>query len=131
MAMKDVDLTVAILNTLIDIGIRIAIDDFGTGYSSLSYLRKYPIQILKIDQSFLREMVYDDGVVTIIKAILELARGLKLDVVVEGVETIEQLEMLRTLGCFEMQGFLFSRPISAEELTPILEVGKISITGVV
>ncbi len=102
-------------------GARISIDDFGTGYSSLSYLKKYPIDVLKIDRSFVRDLVSaaDDQAITI--AIIRMARSLRKDVVAEGVETAEQRDFLLEEGCPVMQGFLFSRPVPPEEISRLLE----------
>ncbi len=101
-------------------GLRISIDDFGTGYSSLSYLRKFPIDALKIDRSFIRDVTTDRDNAAITSAIVSMAKALNLRVIAEGVETQEQLEFLRQLGCEEMQGFLVSRPLPAEEATAFL-----------
>lgn len=102
-------------------GVRIAIDDFGTGYSSLSYLKKYPIDVLKIDRSFVRDLVHgpDDKAITV--AIIRMARSLRKDVIAEGVETAEQRDFLLEEGCSVMQGFLFSRPVPPEEVSRLLE----------
>jgi EAL domain-containing protein (putative c-di-GMP-specific phosphodiesterase class I) len=94
-------------------GVRLGIDDFGTGYSSLSYLQRLPFDTLKIDRSFVRELNAGKGSIDIVRAILELARSLKLEVVAEGVETEQQLSRLRKLGCTYFQGFLFSKPVDA------------------
>ena len=119
-AMRDVDFTTAILRRLQDMGIRIAIDDFGTGYSSLTYLKKFPLNALKIDQSFVRDLTKDADDMAIIKAIITLAKGLNLNVVAEGVETQEQQEKLRSLGCYEMQGYWLSPPLDAQVATQFL-----------
>ncbi|EKD27581.1 MAG: hypothetical protein ACD_79C00669G0007, partial [uncultured bacterium] len=130
-AMENVNNSLETLNRLKEFGINIAIDDFGTGYSSLVYLKKYPINILKIDQSFIREICKDADTITIVKAILELAKGLKLKVIVEGVENYEQMELIRALKCYEMQGYLFAVPMHKNEITPILKNGKILLTGII
>jgi diguanylate cyclase (GGDEF)-like protein/PAS domain S-box-containing protein len=109
--MKRVESTASILQTLRDRGIKIAIDDFGTGYSSLSYLRKFPVDALKIDQSFVRQISSAGRDATIVTAIIGMARNLGLQVVAEGVETLEELEFLRASQCNEAQGFYFSRPV--------------------
>lgn len=131
MAMENMELTIATLSELKRMGIRIAMDDFGTGYSSLSYLKQYPLDILKIDQSFIRAIIYDKDIVTIVKAILELARGLNLDVIVEGVENYEQLELLRSLNCIEMQGYIFARPMPEKDVSSILQTGQLLLTGMI
>lgn len=119
-AMRDVDFTTTILRRLQEMGIRIAIDDFGTGYSSLTYLKKFPLNALKIDQSFVRDLTKDTDDIAIIKAIITLARGLDLSVVAEGVETQEQQEKLRSLNCHEMQGYWLSPPLDAQVATQFL-----------
>ncbi len=97
-------------------GIRIAIDDFGTGYSTLSYLQKFPLHTLKIDRSFVQTVRYDKDKACIVNAIIAMAQGLKLDVVAEGVETVEQLEYLHSLACDTVQGFYFGKPMSFSRL---------------
>ena len=118
--MDDIENVIFILNQISSMGIKIAIDDFGTGYSSLNYLQKLPIDTLKIDQSFINSMEYDDGAKSIIKAIIAMAKGLNLDIISEGVEERSQMEKLKALGCYGMQGFLFSPPVSMESVTDIL-----------
>ncbi|NKE71160.1 putative bifunctional diguanylate cyclase/phosphodiesterase [Candidatus Manganitrophus noduliformans] len=105
-------------------GIEISIDDFGTGYSSLSYLKRLPIDTLKIDKSFVQEVTTDLDDAAIVAAIITMAHTLKLKVVAEAVETVEQLEFLRGLKCDQMQGYLFSKPLPAEEITRLLAEGK-------
>ncbi|MGA9672690.1 MAG: EAL domain-containing protein, partial [Terracidiphilus sp.] len=105
--------TLATLDRLKAMNIRLEIDDFGTGYSSLSYLQRLPFDILKIDRSFIREMTAGNGSLDIVKAILQLARSLKLEVIAEGVETEQQLSTLHELGCNYLQGYLFSKPVDA------------------
>lgn len=116
-AMDDVDVTVETLRALRAMGVAISIDDFGVGYSSLSYLKRLPIDAVKIDRSFVRDLERDESDVAIVQAVLGLGRILDLRVIAEGVETERQLEMLRSHGCREMQGFLFSRPIPAAGIT--------------
>jgi diguanylate cyclase (GGDEF)-like protein len=113
----------ATANTLRDLngmGVKIAIDDFGIGYSSLSYLRHFPINKLKIDKTFVDSITTDPSNEAISRAIITLAHSLRITVVAEGVETAEQMEMLRAMGCDEAQGYLISRPISADDLTRLL-----------
>ncbi|MGZ5449721.1 MAG: PAS domain S-box protein [Thermoanaerobaculia bacterium] len=117
-AMQNAELTLAILTRLKEMGIRISIDDFGTGYSSLSYLKRFPIDTVKIDQDFVRDLTADDA--AIITAVISMARALNLRVIAEGVETEEQLAFLRREQCGEMQGFLFSQPLSAAEFEQAL-----------
>ncbi|GGC05894.1 hypothetical protein GCM10011352_35130 [Marinobacterium zhoushanense] len=104
------------LNQLRQAGVRIAVDDFGTGYSSLAYLRRLPIDILKIDRSFVSDAIADEEDAQIIKTILALGQSLKLAVVAEGVESRSQAELLQTLGCDQVQGYLYARPMPAAEL---------------
>ncbi|MBI2354521.1 MAG: EAL domain-containing protein [Deltaproteobacteria bacterium] len=108
------------MRLLRECGVRISIDDFGTRYSSLNYLRRFPINVIKIDQSFVRDLVEEQPVSPIIHAIIGIARGFGLHLVAEGVETNYQMETLRDLGCDVMQGYLFSRPVPAAEAERLL-----------
>jgi EAL domain-containing protein (putative c-di-GMP-specific phosphodiesterase class I) len=108
--MEDLDTTTHTLFRLKDMGVRISIDDFGTGYSSLSYLKRFPIDELKIDRSFVAGLNDDADNLAIVRTIIALGKALKLDVVAEGVETEAQLEFLRAMGCDRAQGFLLGRP---------------------
>jgi diguanylate cyclase (GGDEF)-like protein len=119
--MHNVEETVAALHELKAIGVHIAIDDFGTGYSSLSYLKCFPIDTLKIDRSFVRDITTNSNDAVIALAVITLAHNLKLKVIAEGVETEEQLVYLRKYHCDQMQGYLFSRPVSAEQFKKLLE----------
>jgi diguanylate cyclase (GGDEF)-like protein len=112
--MQDVNHSIGSLLAIRALGVTIAIDDFGTGFSSLSYLAKLPVDTLKIDRSFVVEMVSATGGLTLVSVIINLARALKLNTVAEGVETDEQLRQLRLLGCDEMQGYLFGEPVPVE-----------------
>jgi diguanylate cyclase (GGDEF)-like protein len=105
------------LQALRDAGVRLALDDFGTGYSSLSYLNKLPIHVLKVDRSFVAELGVQASALTLTRSIIALARALDLHVVAEGIETREQADMLRSLGCDEMQGFLFAKPMAHAQLS--------------
>ncbi len=109
--LRDVEVTVNTLRALKDLGVRLAIDDFGTGYSALAYLKRLPIDVLKIDQSFVRALTTDPADATITEMIVQLAGGLNLTTVAEGVETLEQLLLLGSYGCKRMQGFLFGKPV--------------------
>jgi EAL domain-containing protein (putative c-di-GMP-specific phosphodiesterase class I) len=120
---EDTELAARALGELREMGVRVSIDDFGTGYSSLSYLKRLPIDCLKIDRSFIRDLTVSDEAATLSAAIVGLAQSLRLDVVAEGVETAEQLTMLEQLGCYGMQGFLFSRPVSADDVRALIERG--------
>lgn len=108
--------TLRILNAMRDLNITLAIDDFGTGYSSLSYLKQFPIDVLKIDQSFIRDITTDNSDKAIVSAIIAMARQLEIDVLAEGVETIEHQAFLQSQGCDYVQGYLYCRPIPADEL---------------
>ena len=121
--MRRADSAESILKTLRSKGIQIAVDDFGTGYSSLSYLRKFPIDSLKIDQSFVRQITTVPDETTIVTAIISMGRSLKLRVVAEGVETHEELAFLQAHDCDEAQGFYFSRPVPPDEFAKLLETG--------
>ena len=112
--LRDVDVTVHTLRNLKDLGVRLAIDDFGTGYSALAYLKRLPIDVLKIDQSFVRAVTTDPADATITEAIIQLAGGLNLTTIAEGVETLEQLLLLGSYGCSRMQGHLFGKPVPEE-----------------
>jgi diguanylate cyclase (GGDEF)-like protein/PAS domain S-box-containing protein len=121
MAMQGVHRTLETLNELRALGVEIAIDDFGTGYSSLAYLKRFPIRVLKIDRSFIRDVTrnVDDAAIT--ASMIAMGHSLGLRIVAEGVETQEQWTLLRRQGCDEVQGYLFSRPVPAAELTRLLE----------
>ena len=103
------------------LGIQLAIDDFGTGYSGLSYLKQFPIDTVKIDQSFVRDLTTDADDEAILRAIIAMSKSLKLSVVAEGVEHAEQMERLRELGCDLLQGYYFSRPIPLDEADRFLQ----------
>ncbi|MFT6465536.1 EAL domain-containing protein [Halopseudomonas sp.] len=123
---KDVNKTRQVLAALRQKGVRIAIDDFGTGYSSLAYLKSFPIDVLKIDQSFVRDMLSDKSDAAIIEAIITLAKALDLEMVAEGVETQDQAEALQNYGCDIMQGYLYFRPVPFLELCGLLGFGTIT-----
>lgn len=124
LVMTDVERAIGILRNLNDLGVMLSIDDFGTGYSSLSYLKRFPIDVLKIDQSFVRDITVDSDDAAIAVAIISLAHSLKLKVIAEGVETAAQLTFLRRNQCDQMQGYYFSRPQPAAEFMQMLKVGK-------
>lgn len=111
------------LESLREKGVQVALDDFGTGYSSLSYLRRFPVNCLKIDQAFIRQIstVGDDTI--LLAAMISMARNLKLRVIAEGVETLEEVKFLRTHGCGEAQGFYFGRPMPPDEFATLLTKG--------
>ena len=113
LAMDDIELTSGILTTLHTLGVRVAIDDFGTGHSSLGYLARFPVDVVKIDQSFVRDIDYDPVKSAIVSAVVALSQAIGSTTVVEGVETLAQLEALGSLGCDAAQGYYFARPVSA------------------
>jgi len=114
-------LTLDRLNRLHALGVNLSIDDFGTGYSSLSYLKRYPIHKIKIDKSFIDGLPDDTEDAAIVTAIIGMAKGLDFKTLAEGVESREQLAFLQQHGCDEMQGYLFSRPVSADEAAALLQ----------
>jgi EAL domain-containing protein (putative c-di-GMP-specific phosphodiesterase class I) len=120
MLVQDVSTTLSTLKGLQDLDVRMSIDDFGTGYSSLSYLQRFDIDQLKIDRSFVADMHADTDNETITAAIIAMAEALKLEVIAEGVETREQVQLLQRLGCHLMQGYFFSRPLPAAKTTALL-----------
>jgi len=119
--MQDAEATIKTLRALKEMQVRISIDDFGTGYSSLSYLKRFPIDILKIDKSFSCDVMRDEESTAIVQAITALARSLRLVMVAEGVETMEQLNFFRAQRCERVQGFLFSAPRTVEDLSALLD----------
>ncbi len=120
MLMENVQQGITLLQELHDMGIALSLDDFGTGYSSLNYLKRFPIDTLKIDQSFVRDLVLNSDDAAITQAIISLAHNLQLSVIAEGVETKEQWDYLKANGCDEIQGYYFSRPIAADALAKLL-----------
>lgn len=120
MMMNDIEHAVCILRDLKSIGVHLSIDDFGTGYSSLSYLKRFPIDLLKIDQSFVRDITIDPDDEAIVLSIISLAHSLRLKVIAEGVETEAQLAYLKRHGCDYMQGYYFSRPLPAQAFEQLL-----------
>ncbi|CAH0249862.1 EAL domain-containing response regulator [Pseudomonas brassicacearum] len=112
--MQNVDTTVAVLKAIKQLGIRLAIDDFGTGYSSLSYLQKFPVDVLKIDQSFVGDLSIDSNDAKLVSTIISLGKSLNLHIIAEGVETLEQLEFLKQHQCEEVQGYYFSKAVEPQ-----------------
>lgn len=121
--MQDLDFTIGLLYDLREMGVRISVDDFGTGYSSLNYLKRFPINALKIDRAFVRDITTNPEDAAIVSAIIVLAQNLNLELVAEGVETEEQLTFLKCRRCSEMQGYLFSKPRPAHEIEEVLKKG--------
>jgi len=122
--MDNLDVAVDVMRRLHDIGISLSIDDFGTGYSSLSYLKRFTIDQLKIDRSFLTGLPGDPHDEAIVRAVIAMAHSMELEIVAEGVENQAQLEFLSELGCDEIQGYHFSRPVSAQEATDLIEKNR-------
>lgn len=125
-AMQNTERTIAVLNRLKEMGMRIAIDDFGTGHSSLNYLKRFPLDVLKIDQSFVRDIMRSGSDAAIVLAVIAMARGVNLELIAEGVETEEQKQFLLEHGCNQMQGFLFSRPLATGDVERFLSAGMVS-----
>jgi EAL domain-containing protein (putative c-di-GMP-specific phosphodiesterase class I) len=113
---RDDETALAILHQLRDIGVQIALDDFGTGYSSLSYLQRFPFDKIKIDRCFVKDIDESDGSSSIVSAVVNIAAVRRMTTTAEGVETEQQQQLLRTLGCSEMQGYLFSAAKPAHQL---------------
>jgi EAL domain-containing protein (putative c-di-GMP-specific phosphodiesterase class I) len=121
--MQNAKSTASVLQELKSMGVHLAVDDFGTGYSSLSYLRQFPIDVLKIDQSFVRQISDDPNDSAIVRAIIDMGKNLKQRVIAEGIETQEQLALLQSWRCAEGQGYLFSRPVPAAQFAQLLQLG--------
>jgi EAL domain-containing protein (putative c-di-GMP-specific phosphodiesterase class I) len=118
--MKHAESSASILVSLRQLGVKVAVDDFGTGYSSLSYLRKFPLDALKIDQSFVRQISTSPEETTIVRAIISMGRSLNLRIIAEGVETVEELDFLKLHQCEEAQGYYFSRPVPPAKFAELL-----------
>jgi len=119
-AMQNAEMAIEITQQLTQLGIKLSIDDFGTGYSSLNYLQRFSLDKLKIDQSFTRNMISNTESENIVDAIISLAKSLNLKTIAEGVETQQQLDMLKQKNCDEIQGYYFSKPIPADEFIALL-----------
>jgi len=122
--MVDIEAAWSALRVLKRLGVKLALDDFGTGYSSLSYLRRFSLDTLKIDQSFVKGMTESTEDAAIVKHVVAMARALGMVTVAEGIETPEQLAALHRLGCEHGQGFLMSKPVPADEITRLLRQGR-------
>jgi len=127
--MSQADSTVVLLEKLHQLGVGLSIDDFGTGYSSLAYLKRFPVQSIKIDQSFVRDLTTDADDAAIVTAVVAMAKSLKLKVIAEGVETKEQLDFLTTLQCDEYQGYYFGRPVPAGSFITYLQQHRHGLTA--
>jgi EAL domain-containing protein (putative c-di-GMP-specific phosphodiesterase class I) len=119
--LENLEATIATMSQLKAIGVRFALDDFGTGFSSLQYLKKLPLNQLKIDQSFVKELVSDNNDQAIVRTIIAMAQSLNLEVIAEGVETEEQQLILQLNGCNHYQGYLFGKPVPIDEFEMSLE----------
>jgi EAL domain-containing protein (putative c-di-GMP-specific phosphodiesterase class I) len=120
MVMRNVSRAIKVLDAIQSRGIRLAIDDFGTGYSSMSLMKQFPIDTIKIDRSFVRDLPVDSEDQAIAQAIISMGKALGMTVIAEGVETVEQEAFLRSHACDEMQGFLFSKPLPAQQMAELL-----------
>ncbi|HTJ96937.1 MAG TPA: EAL domain-containing protein, partial [Rhodocyclaceae bacterium] len=128
-SMEDPENTIGILRTLKRMGVCLSIDDFGTGYSNLNYLKRFPLDKLKLDQSFVRDLISDPDDLSISRAVIAMAHTLRLKVIAEGVEKEGQRLLLTRSGCDEMQGYLFSRPVPAADCEKYLREGKSLTVG--
>lgn len=122
--MENAEETVRVLNRLKEMGVVLSVDDFGTGYSSMSYLKRFPLDVIKIDKSFVNDITTDPNDAIIVKAIIALAHGLEVTSIAEGVETEEQLRFLRDHGCDQIQGYLVSRPVPAAQMATLLDADQ-------
>ena len=122
---KHAEQTIQTLVDLRELGVAIAIDDFGTGYSSLSYLKRFPVNKIKVDQSFVRDISSDPNDAAIVSAVVAMSKQLGIRTIAEGVETAEQLAFLSRLECDEYQGYYFSKPIPAAEVAPLILARKL------
>jgi EAL domain-containing protein (putative c-di-GMP-specific phosphodiesterase class I) len=121
--MQDSKSTALVLESLKSLDVRLALDDFGTGYSSLSYMRRFPIDTLKIDRSFVNHLTTDADDASVVSAVINMGKSLHMRVVAEGVETREQLAFLESQHCPEAQGYLFSPPVTAENFAALIRNG--------
>ena len=122
--MRNLEATSVVLQSLMAMGIRIAVDDFGTGYSNLSYLKRFPINTLKLDKSFVHEIPESANIATIVRSVIHMGQSLHLQVVAEGVENAQQLKFLQAHDCAEGQGYYFSKPVDPSECQALLSVGE-------
>ena len=127
LVMNDLEHAIVVMHELKKLGVKLAIDDFGTGYSSLAHLKRFEVDVLKIDQTFVRDLTVDPDDAAIVATIIALAANLNLDVISEGVETLEQVAFLREHGCRQMQGYYFSRPVAAAAFALLLAENEASV----
>jgi EAL domain-containing protein (putative c-di-GMP-specific phosphodiesterase class I) len=125
MMMSDIESAIHTMACFKRMGVKLSIDDFGTGYSSLQYLKRLPVDVLKIDRSFVQDMVGSADGAALVDAIISLAHGLRMHVIAEGVETLAQLDFLRGAGCDSVQGHVYSRPQTGERIEVLLRAGHI------
>lgn len=121
--MENLNEAAEVLQDLHALGVKFCLDDFGTGYSSLSYLKRFPIAFLKIDRSFVRDILEDPNDRAIVEAVIAMGQRLGIELIAEGIETAEQLELFRTLNCHCIQGFYCSKPLPAAEVEGLLRTG--------
>jgi EAL domain-containing protein (putative c-di-GMP-specific phosphodiesterase class I) len=127
--LSDVEDVIAKMSTLRDKGVGFSLDDFGTGYSSLTYLKRLPLDQLKIDRSFVRDLLNNPNDASIARTIIALGRSLGLNVIAEGVETKEQRDILASTGCLAYQGYFFSRPVNGEDFERLLRAAPRALTS--
>jgi EAL domain-containing protein (putative c-di-GMP-specific phosphodiesterase class I) len=127
--MNDVEHAIEVMRELKKLGVKLAIDDFGTGYSSLAHLKRFAVDVLKIDQAFVRDLTVDPDDAAIVTTIIALAANLNLQVISEGVETADQLAFLREHGCSQMQGYYFSRPVPATAIASVLDENEAQLVA--
>ena len=118
--MQESTSTDSVLRALKGLGVKLALDDFGTGYSSLSYMRRFPVDTLKVDRSFVRDLIKDDADAGVVRAVIQMGKSLHMRVVAEGIETVDQVVFLREMGCPEAQGYYFSRPLNAADFSALM-----------
>ena len=130
--MKNSEASASVLQALKAMGVQLALDDFGTGYSSLSYLKRFPIDVLKVDQSFVRDITADSNGATIVEAIISMGKSLKQRVIAEGVETPEQFDFLLAHHCDEGQGYFFSPPVIASQFSQLVSTkfGAVAVAAI-